>query len=59
MKKIFLEKYKDCDLREEIFRMNQEEYEIGRASCRERVTESASTLLRQGKLINLLEKFKT
>ena len=27
MKNIFLEKYKDCDLREEIFRMNQEEDE--------------------------------
>ena len=28
MQKIFLEKYKDCDFREEIFRMNQEEDEI-------------------------------
>ena len=27
MQNIFLEKYKDCDLREEIFRMNQEEDE--------------------------------
>ena len=27
MQKIFLEKYKDHDLKEEIFRMNQKEYE--------------------------------